>query len=86
MAPSREVAVAGPRDDAATRALLREVWRRRDPYRVLAWGAAASVPLLAARPQVDGRPTAYVCEGFLCRSPTTDPEELAAQLDAAPGR
>jgi uncharacterized protein YyaL (SSP411 family) len=86
MAPSREVAVAGPRDDAATRALLREVWRRRNPYRVLAWGAAASVPLLAARPQVDGRPTAYVCEGFVCRSPTTDPEELAAQLDAAPGR
>ncbi len=81
VAPSREVAVVGRPDDAATRALLREVWRRRDPYRVLAWGAGGSVPLLAGRPLVDGRPAAYVCEGFVCRVPATDPGELARQLE-----
>jgi uncharacterized protein YyaL (SSP411 family) len=83
IAPSREVAIVGPSDDPATRALLREVWRRRDPYRVLAWGAGGSVPLLADRPRVTGRPAAYVCEGFVCRLPTTDPEALAAQLSAS---
>ena len=31
VAPSREVAVAGPPGAAATRALLCEVWRRRTP-------------------------------------------------------
>jgi hypothetical protein len=86
VAPSREVAIAGDPTAAATRALLREVWRHRDPYRVLAWGLPASVPLLAGRPPLKGRPAAYVCEGFVCRAPTTRPAELAAQLAAAPGR
>ena len=82
VAPSREVAVVGPSSDPATAALLTEVWRRRDPHRVVAWGPAAGVPLLAGRPLVDGLPTAYVCEGFSCMAPTTDPAELAAQLSA----
>ena len=80
VAPAREVAIVGPPDDAATRALLGEVWGRRDPYRVLAWGAGVSVPLLTGRSPVNGRPAAYVCQGFVCRVPTTDPAELAAQL------
>jgi uncharacterized protein YyaL (SSP411 family) len=75
----------GPTGDDATRALLREVWGRRDPYRALAWGAGGSVPLLAGRSLVDGRPAAHVCEGFVCRLPTTDPGELAAQLAAVAG-
>ncbi|MGD1054305.1 MAG: thioredoxin domain-containing protein [Candidatus Dormibacteria bacterium] len=85
VAPSREVAIVGPTGDDATRALLREVWGRRDPYRALAWGAGGSVPLLAGRSLVDGRPAAHVCEGFVCRLPTTDPGELAAQLAAVAG-
>jgi uncharacterized protein YyaL (SSP411 family) len=85
VAPSREVAIAGAADDAATRWLLREVWVRRDPYRVLAWGAGGSVPLLAGRSLINGRPAAYVCEGFVCRVPTTDPGELAAQLAVVSG-
>jgi uncharacterized protein YyaL (SSP411 family) len=83
--PSREVAIVGPPDDAATRALLREVWQRRDPYRVLAWGAGGSVPLLTGRAMLNGRPAAYVCEGFVCRMPVSDPGELAAQLAGVAG-
>jgi hypothetical protein len=85
VAPSREVAIVGPPDDDATRALLREVWGRRDPYRVVAWGTGGSVPLLTGRSLIDGRPAAYVCEGFVCRLPVTDPEGLAAQLSVPPG-
>ena len=80
VAPSREVAIVGAADDAATRSLLREVWQRRDPYRVLAWGASGSVPLLAGRSLINGQPAAYVCEGFVCRVPVSHPGELAAQL------
>jgi uncharacterized protein YyaL (SSP411 family) len=83
VAPSREVVIAGAVADPATRALLQQVWRRRDPYRVLAWGPPADVPLLVDRPMLGGRPTAYVCEGFVCRAPTTDPGELGEQLDGA---
>ncbi|BCB79820.1 hypothetical protein Pflav_062300 [Phytohabitans flavus] len=38
------------------------------------------VPLLADRPMIDGQPTAYVCRGFVCDRPVTDPAELVAQL------
>jgi uncharacterized protein YyaL (SSP411 family) len=44
---------------------------------------AAGIPLLADRPLVDGRSAAYVCRGFVCDLPTTDPAELRRQLQAA---
>jgi hypothetical protein len=40
-------------------------------------------PLLADRPLVDGRPTAYVCERFACRLPVTEPDALRAEIDLA---
>ncbi len=36
--------------------------------------------LLQGRGLVDGKATAYVCEGFVCQQPTNDPETLANQL------
>jgi uncharacterized protein len=43
--------------------------------------AATAIPLLADRVQIDDRPTAYVCEGFVCQMPVTEPVALAQQLD-----
>jgi len=36
--------------------------------------------LLVNRPLVNGRPTAYVCEGFVCKQPVTQADELREQL------
>jgi uncharacterized protein YyaL (SSP411 family) len=83
-----EVAIVGDPADPATAALVGEVRSTWRPNVVLAVGrpddgaATAAVPLLSDRPLVDGRPTAYVCEGFTCQLPVTDPEALGAQLDA----
>jgi len=74
--PVREVALVG--DD--TTALVRVVRGRFRPEVVLAAGERDDVPLLRDRPAVDGRPTAYVCEGFVCRAPVIDPAALAAAL------
>ncbi len=41
---------------------------------------AAGEPLLADRPLVGGEPAAYVCRGFVCDAPVTDPAALAEQL------
>jgi uncharacterized protein YyaL (SSP411 family) len=41
---------------------------------------APGVPLLAARPLVDGAPAAYVCHGFVCDFPVTTPGALAAAV------
>jgi uncharacterized protein YyaL (SSP411 family) len=84
--PVREVAVVGRPAADDTRAMLAQVYRVYQPNRVLAAAApadaaaAAAVPLLADRPALDGRATAYVCERFVCKRPVTDPADLAAQL------
>ena len=38
------------------------------------------LPWVSSMRMVEGRATAYVCRDFTCQSPTTSPEELAAQL------
>jgi uncharacterized protein len=51
-------------------------------------GTTEPPALLLDRPAVGGRPTAYVCRGFVCDRPTTDPADLAGQLarpTTAPG-
>jgi uncharacterized protein YyaL (SSP411 family) len=55
---------------------------RYRPHLVLAGGPEGSdaPPLLADRPQLDGRPAAYVCENFTCQAPVTAPEQLADLL------
>ncbi len=80
--PPLEVALVGP--DAGLR---REVFGRLLPAAVAVTAppgvGAELTPLLADRPLVDGRPTAYVCEHFACRLPVTSASDLRAQLDAA---
>jgi uncharacterized protein YyaL (SSP411 family) len=43
---------------------------------------ADGIPLLQGRGLVGGAPAAYVCRGFTCRAPVTDPEDLRAALMA----
>jgi len=37
--------------------------------------------LLHERKLIDGKATAYVCEGFMCKQPATNAEMLAEQLN-----
>jgi uncharacterized protein YyaL (SSP411 family) len=75
-----EIAVVGAGDGARE---LREAATRLAPpgaVVVAGWPDLPGVPLLAHRPLVDGRPTAYVCRGFVCDRPVTEPADLASQL------
>jgi uncharacterized protein YyaL (SSP411 family) len=78
-----QVAVVGSGPDAAT--LLAVARASTSPGLVLVAGEpdATGIPLLAERPRVDGRAAAYVCHGFVCDRPTTDPSELRRLLQAA---
>ncbi len=82
----REIALVGDPDAPDTQALVSAIYARYLPNKVVAGRApddeeaAGLIPLLADRPMRDGRATAYVCEGYACKTPTTDPEELAEQL------
>ncbi|HXA28350.1 MAG TPA: thioredoxin domain-containing protein [Candidatus Angelobacter sp.] len=80
--PVREVAVAGDKNAAGTRALVQTAAHRFDPLRVLAWGDPDAVPLMQDRPQQNGHAAAYVCRNFACERPVTTAAELAALLDS----
>ena len=91
LGPSWEVVLAGAQEDDGIRAMRRVVFGRFFPRRVLllhpADGAAAIAiealaPFVAAQHPLQGRATAYVCQQFTCRQPTTDPSELAHLLTA----
>ncbi|MDQ1637946.1 MAG: uncharacterized protein QOF62_1285 [Pyrinomonadaceae bacterium] len=83
----KEIALIGPSDSPQTISLAREVWSRYLPNKVVAKAApqddaaANAISLLQGRIQLNGQPTAYVCEHFTCKKPVITPAELAAQLD-----
>ncbi|MEV1332278.1 thioredoxin domain-containing protein [Micromonospora costi] len=62
--------------------LLAAAYRHAPPGAVIVAGRAdqPGVPLLADRPMIDGRPTAYACRGFVCERPVTAADDLVAQL------
>jgi len=83
-----EVAVVGDPADPSTRALLEPVWSKWRPAQVLAVAppeaiAASVIPLLRDRIAIGGVPTAYVCRGFTCDLPVTEPAALERQLGGA---
>lgn len=77
-----EVAIVGDPDDPARSQLVTTAWRMAPAGSVIMVGApdTPGLPLLTDRPLREGKPTAYVCRGFVCRLPVTTPEDLAAQL------
>jgi hypothetical protein len=85
---AREIVIVGNADDEDTRDLLREVYKRLLPGAVLALIppdaplSNETWPLLAGRPLLDDKPTAYVCRNRICEWPVDSPATLAAQLDA----
>jgi hypothetical protein len=80
--PVREIAIAGAPGDRRTLSLVEIAQRRFDPLTVLAWGPSGKVPLLEGRTLVGGAPAAYVCRGFVCQAPVTEPSRLEAELTA----
>jgi uncharacterized protein YyaL (SSP411 family) len=81
-----EVALVGNASTPMFKALERAVARQYVPSLVLAGGAFATrstVKLLENRPLIDDRPTAYVCRGYTCDKPVTEPDALSEQLENA---
>ncbi len=80
----KEIAVIGDPGSTKTRELLKEVFTIYLPNKVVACGLNCGLFLLQGRPQVNGMPTAYICENFSCRSPVTTAKDLTAELKVNP--
>ncbi len=81
--PVKEIALVGPANDPTWTQMYREIFGRYLPNKVVALrpDGQAEVPLLVGRDPVAGRPTAFVCENFVCLMPARAVEELRAQLE-----
>ncbi|HVF47475.1 MAG TPA: thioredoxin domain-containing protein [Pyrinomonadaceae bacterium] len=78
---TKEVAIIGPIGNL----LEREVLAGYRPDMVIARSAnpaadAGLVPLFDGRAMVEGRPAAYICENFVCRSPVLEVDDLREML------
>jgi uncharacterized protein len=84
----KQVVIAGKADDAATQAMLREVHRHFVPHKVLilADGGVGQqffsnrVEFMKSVGKIDSKPTAYICENFVCQLPTSEVKTLAELL------
>jgi uncharacterized protein YyaL (SSP411 family) len=82
-----EVAILGDLSNAATQHLLEPIWQGYYPRLVLAASpyppASGSPALLQDRPLLNGLPTAYVCQGFVCQQPVNEPTAMLTQLGSS---
>jgi hypothetical protein len=81
-----QVAIVGEPEAPDTRALLAAVSAHYVPSPVFAGGTGEAVrglPLFDGRGTTGGRATAYVCRGYACELPTTDPDVVGRMLSSA---
>jgi len=80
----REIAIIGDPASAETDALLRTVYDRYLPNKVVVGAPDKTddtrMPLLDGKSRRQGHSTAYVCENYHCQAPAVKKEELNAQL------
>jgi uncharacterized protein YyaL (SSP411 family) len=89
LALTKQILIVGDPTSQDTRELLRQVNTRFLPNKILllADGGAGQqqlarwLPFVAGTHRMKDRATAYVCENYLCKLPTSDPEVMAGLLD-----
>ena len=81
LSATKEIVVIGPKRSDLERGVLGKYL----PDTVVVLSSepeadAAAIPLLKDRGMIDGKPTVYVCEDFVCQRPVTTVKELDGLL------
>lgn len=83
--PLREIAILGNFQDERMTSLVETLWAHYRPDVIAAISQSPPGPngpaLLNDRPLLNAAPTAYVCEGFVCKQPVNDVDHFIAQLN-----
>ena len=88
LAQIKQILIAGDPTSQDTRELLRQVNARFLPNKILLLAdggtgqrqLAVWLPFIAGAHRIKERATAYVCENYVCKLPTTDPQMMARFL------
>ena len=81
-----ELAFVGDEPHEGLRALRQAVAEQYLPNRIVAAaapGTPSSLPLLAGKQLVEGKPALYICRNFSCRQPVTDPRSVSDSLQTS---
>ncbi len=82
---SREIVLAGIKNNPESRQVMAEIRKRFLPDMVLAVpddSVSELESLTQGKTSIDGKPTIYICQNFACRSPITQLDSLKTALDA----
>ena len=80
---SQEIVLAGPKKDPEMKALLRDIWKRFLPNKVLAVADPRHkdpIPLLEGKGMQDNRLTLYLCQNHACGKPVHALSEIEGAL------
>jgi hypothetical protein len=84
---TQQIALVSPGDLRTLQPFLETYRRTYRPYSIISSkyagvdGFTGQLEIFADRPAIDGKPTAYVCQGFICQEPVTDPHLFQQQID-----
>lgn len=86
-----QVVIAGEKTGPSTRQLVRELASHFIPNKIVLYadGGAGqqelseTLPFLKDMRPIDGVPAAYVCRGFVCKMPTSDPRVFRTLLEGS---
>ena len=89
--PSKEIVLAAEADAPETKQMLKSIYRRFIPNKVVAFHPAQAkeakeiislIPFLNSQLPLEGKATAYVCANYVCLFPVTTVGDLEKLLDA----
>ncbi len=90
LGPSKEIVIAGDANSPGVARMTAEVFSRFLPNKIVVLRPTQEdavkeivdvVPFIRDEKPLDGQTTAYVCENFVCKLPTTDMQQFEAMLD-----
>ena len=88
--PSREIVLAGQKDDPQTQEMLKSLYSRFIPNKVVIFRPASEeeamaifdiIPFVKGQPALSSKTTAYVCTNYNCKFPTDDIDKFNELLE-----
>ena len=87
LGPTKEIVIAGEPDQKDTKQILREIWKRFLPGKVLLLHPSKdkSIEKIAQfvkeQKPIENKATAYICENYACKAPTNEINKIIQLLE-----
>ena len=87
LGPTKEVVIAGEFSQKETKQVLKEIWRRFLPKKVLLLHSPKDKAIeeiagfVKEQKAIDGKATAYICVNYACKAPTNDMNKVVQLLE-----